>query len=106
MNEWAALEGNGPVESVEVSGVSLRRGDRVRISPQRRADILDIALRGLTAVIESIEQDFENQIHIAVILDDDPGRDLGAMRQAGHRFFFGLEEIEPVSTEVEISGHE
>jgi hypothetical protein len=27
-------------------------------------------------------------------VDDDPGKDLGAMRQPGHRFFFGLDDIE------------
>jgi hypothetical protein len=30
-----------------------------------------------------------------VVLDDDPGRDLGLLRQPGHRFFFRLEEVEP-----------
>ena len=28
-------------------------------------------------------------------MDDDPGRDLGLLRQPGHRFFFDVEEIEP-----------
>jgi hypothetical protein len=92
------------VESVQVFGVSLECGDRVRLWPQKRADILDIALKGRTATIQSIEQDYEGQIHIAVVLDDDPGRDLGAMRQVGHRFFFAPEEIEPVRLEEEISG--
>jgi hypothetical protein len=29
-------------------------------------------------------------------MDDDPGKDLGMLRQPGHRFFFHLEEIEPL----------
>jgi hypothetical protein len=29
-------------------------------------------------------------------VDDDPGRDLGALRQPGHRFFFRPEEVEPL----------
>jgi hypothetical protein len=102
--EWASLEGRDRVESVQIFGVSLRCGDRVRLWPQKRADVLDIALQGRTATIQALEQDYEGQIHIAVVLDDDPGRDLGAMRQAGHRFFFGPEEIEPVRFEEEISG--
>ena len=31
---------------------------------------------------------------MAVVLDDDPGRDLGFMRQPGHRFFYAPEEVE------------
>ena len=48
---------------------------------------MDLLLAGRTAVIESIEQDYEGGYHVAVVLDDDPGRDLGMMRQPGHRFF-------------------
>jgi hypothetical protein len=55
---------------------------------------MDIALTGRTAVVESIERDYEDLVHVAVLVDDDPGRDLGALRQPGHRFFFGLDDIE------------
>lgn len=82
-------------ESVRVFEVDLRVGDRVRLWPQKTADILDIALAGKVAVIEAIEQDFEDQIQFAVVLDDDPGREFGMMRQPGHRFFFSPEEVEP-----------
>jgi hypothetical protein len=79
-----------------VKGVQLRVGDRVKIRPKSRADIMDIALEGKTAVIEAIEEDAENRIHLALVLDDDPGKDLGFMRQPGHRFFYTLEEVEPL----------
>ena len=65
--------------------------------PRRRADIMDMVLNGRTAVVESIERDYEDVIHVAVLVDDDPGKDLGALRQPGHRFFFSLEDIEPVN---------
>jgi hypothetical protein len=42
------------------------------------------------------EQDFEDNIQLAVVVDDDPGREFGMMRQPGHRFFFSPEEVEPV----------
>ena len=83
-------------ETVRVFGIDLRVGDRVRIWPQKSADIMDIALKGKVAVIEAIEQDFEDQVQLAVVLDDDPGREFGMMRQPGHRFFFSPEEVEPV----------
>ena len=91
-------ETKAPPESVRVFGVDLRVGDRVRIWPQKSADIMDIALKGKIAVIEAIEQDFEDQIQFAVVLDDDPGREFGMMRQPVHRFFFSPEEIEPVGS--------
>ncbi len=69
-------------------------GDRVRLRPQARADIMDIVLRGKVAVIEAIERDFEDRVHLAVTLLDDPGRDLGLERMPGHRFFFAPDEVE------------
>jgi hypothetical protein len=75
-------------------------GDRVRLWPQKSADIMDLALTGKVALVESIEQDFDNQIQLAVVLDDDPGREFGMMRQPGHRFFFTLDEVEPYSGEA------
>jgi hypothetical protein len=95
--EWNPLEETKVApESVRVFGIELRVGDRVRLWPQKKADIIDMALTGKVAVIEAIEQDFDDQIHFAVVLDDDPGREFGMMRQPGHRFFFSPEEVEPV----------
>ncbi len=79
-----------------ISGIDLKKGDRVRLRPGKRADIFDTLLEGKIAVIEAIEQDYENNVHLAVVIEDDPGRDLGEMRQAGHRFFFSASEVEPV----------
>jgi hypothetical protein len=84
------------VESVRVRGVTVKPGDRVRIWPQKRADIFDLALKGKIAVVEAIDRDFDNQLYVAVVLEDDPGRDLGMLRQPGHRFFFSPAEIEPL----------
>jgi hypothetical protein len=85
-----------PPESIRIFGIELRVGDRIRICPKKNADIMDIALAGKVAVIEAIEQDYEDQVQLAVVLDDDPGREFGMMRQPGHRFFFSTEEVEPV----------
>jgi hypothetical protein len=84
------------LQSATVNGVQLKAGDRVRIRPKKRADIMDMALDGKIAMIEAVEQDVENQIHFALVLDDDPGRDLGLLRQSGHRFFYSADEIEPL----------
>jgi len=68
----------------------------VCLRPRGRADILDLVLAGKTATVDSIEQDYEGRIYVAVTVDDDPGKDLGALRQPGHRFFFQPEEVEPL----------
>jgi hydrogenase maturation protease len=95
--EWQLLEDEAAVESVLASGVEVRKGDRVRLHPRKGGDIFDMALAGQIAVIESIEQDYEGKLHLAVIIDDDPGKDLGLLRQPGHRFFFTAEEVEAVA---------
>ena len=94
--EWKLLEDKSPQETLRIGGVEVKVGDRVRLHPGKRADIFDMALAGKTAVIESIEQDYEGKFHICVVADDDPGRDIGMMRQPGHRFFFFPEEVEPL----------
>jgi hypothetical protein len=98
MDSWQfhALEDRSPVDFVEVDGVSLRQGDRVRLRPKAGGDIFDIALAGQTATIEAIEQDYDGRVHLAVVVDADPGREFGLLRQPGHRFFFSLQEVEPL----------
>jgi len=93
--EWQLLEEKPALDSVVVEGIEFKKGDRVRLCPRSGGDILDLALAGRIAAIESIEQDYENKVHFAVVVDDDPGRDLGELRQPGHRFFFSPDEVEP-----------
>lgn len=93
--EWRLLEEHPAVASLSHRTGELRPGCRVRLCPRARGgDAMDLMLAGKTAVIESIEQDYEGGFHVAVVLDDDPGRDLGLMRQPGHRFFYTPEEVE------------
>lgn len=96
MDDWGAFAENTRLEMIVIAGVSLKQGDGVRLRPRGGADILDLALTGRLATIESIEQDFEDRVYLAVTVDDDPGRDLGLLRQPGHRFFFSPEEVEPL----------
>ena len=107
MTEWSfesASESNSaPVESISIFGIELKLGDRVRLWPQKTADIMDMALKGKVAVIEAIERDYEDNYHLAVVLEDDPGRDLGMMRQPGHRIFFSPDEVEPLAINSEAS---
>jgi hydrogenase maturation protease len=52
-------------------------------------------------VFEGIDQDLEGNLRLAVVVEDDPGRDLGERRQPGHRFFFAPDEVEPLAGEPE-----
>jgi hypothetical protein len=96
MSDWNPFQERPRLDRVRVDGVDLEPGDRVRLCPLGRADIMDLALEGKIATIEAIEQDFEDRIYLAVTVDEDPGRDLGQRKQPGHRFFFGVEEVEPI----------
>jgi hypothetical protein len=93
-------EGRPALESLFVEGVELRKGSRVLLRPHPEGDIMDLALAGKVAFIEAVEQDYEDRIHLAVTLEDDPGRDLGADRILGHRFFFSPEEVIPLDLET------
>jgi hydrogenase maturation protease len=94
--EWNLLEDKSVVNLMEIDGIVVKVGDRVRLRPKEGGDILDLALRGQAAIIESIEEDYEGARHVCVVLEDDPGRDLGMLRQPGHRFFFTPAEVEPI----------
>jgi hydrogenase maturation protease len=92
---WAEQARPAPA-SAEAAGRTIRKGSLVRLRPKAGGDVFDLALADRLAVVESIEQDAEGRLHVTVTLEDDPGRDLGAMRALGHRFFFGVDEVEPV----------
>jgi len=92
--EWHALEDRQALDRLEIGGREVRPGSVVKLRPRAGGDVLDLALAGKLAIVESIEQDYEGQAHLAVVLEDDPGRDLGMLRQPGHRFFFSPSEVE------------
>jgi hydrogenase maturation protease len=76
-----------------VDAVGIPVGTRVKLSPRAGGDVFDLALAGKTAVVDSIETDMEGRVFVGVLVDDDPGRDLG---ERGHRFFFTPEEVAPL----------
>ena len=86
--QLAALHGRGTR--------ALRAGDRVRIAPRGRADAFDLLLAGKTATVVSLEEDVEGQRYVTVAVDDDPGKELAASGQPGHRFFFRRDEVVPL----------
>jgi len=61
-----------------------------------RADAVARRIRERTQALD--KDDFLKMhgalLHLALVMDDDPGSDLGRGRQPGHRFFYAPDEIE------------
>ena len=85
------------MRTATVDGVQIGRGSRVVLRPRSGGDVMDRALAGKSAVVESIHEDLDGRVHLAVTVEDDPGQDLGAKRQPGHRFFFSPADVEPMA---------
>lgn len=92
---WQHLQ-RAPAETVTVAGATLRAGSRVLLRPRPDGDLIDRALAGTVAIVESVEQDLDGGFQLAVTLENDPARGLGRGRQIGHRFFFSPDEVEPL----------
>ena len=100
MDFFREQEKRPTLQSVTVDGVELVKGGRVMLWPRARGDIMDLALCGKVAFVETIEQDYEDRVHLSVTLEDDPGRDLGDAHILGHRFFFSPDEVVPLDPEA------
>ncbi|MEO7142956.1 MAG: hypothetical protein ABI165_05570 [Bryobacteraceae bacterium] len=98
---WRLLEDRIKLDYLELAGVKVYPGSRVRLHPGKGGDIFDLALAGQVATVQALEEDYEGRRHVAVVIEDDPGRDLGMLRQPGHLFFFSPEEVEPLPANME-----
>ena len=85
-----------PTFDAGLASTGIREGDRVRLRPRARADAFDVILRDRSATVIGSEVDFEGRRWVTVVVDGDPGADLGHAGMPGHRFFFGVEEVEPL----------
>jgi hydrogenase maturation protease len=98
MDGFEQLSGRAPA-SVEVAGVQIGRGSRVVLRPGPGGDVFDRAIAGKLAVVDGIHETMEGSVQLAVVVEDDPGRELGHKRQPGHRFFFSPSDVEPLAQE-------
>jgi hydrogenase maturation protease len=65
--EWQLLEDKPALDRITVQGVEFATGDRVRLRPRSGGDIMDVALAGKIGIIESIEQDYEGKVQVAIV---------------------------------------
>jgi hypothetical protein len=84
---------DSPGELVKmVNGILYSKGDKVRLTlGQRRSDAADMLLNDRIATIEIIYTDYEDNVHIAVTMDDDPGQEM--LRDLGIYRYFSPEEM-------------
>ena len=79
---------------LDVGDRTFRRGAKVVIRPGPDADIQARMLDGRRATLERIYIDYDDRVHLAVTVDDDPGQEL--MRETGRYLYFFAPELEVV----------
>jgi hypothetical protein len=84
-------------DQVEVAGVAVARGSRVRLCPgARRADAQDMFLAGRVARVEGVFLDVEDQRYLAVTLEEDPAAEF--YQWHGRYLYFSPDEVEPLES--------
>ncbi len=79
-------------DTVWIAGTEVGRGCKVRLRPRPGADAHDMFLDGQEATVEAVLHDVDGEVHVAVVLDADPGADLFAWQ--GRFNYFRPHELE------------
>jgi hypothetical protein len=79
-------------DTILLGAVEVGKGAKVRLNPTRRADAQDIFLVGRSAVVAGIFHDVDGDVHLAVVLDDDPASEFHEWY--GRYLYFHPEEVE------------
>lgn len=83
-------------DTVEIGGKRIGKGSRVVLRPAKgRSDAQDMFLAGRIASVQAILFDAEDDAHLAVTLDDDPGADIQLSH--GRYRYFKIDEVEPIA---------
>jgi hypothetical protein len=88
--------GEAPPEeaAIEIRGTRVARNSLVRLEPTRRADPIDVIVRGRTARVQGVYHDVDGGTYLAVVLDGDPAADLHA--ELGRFLYYAPDEVVPV----------
>ena len=84
--------------SVEIDGVIVARGSRVRLAPSRRADAQDFMLRDRAALVAGVYEDLDGRTYLGVTLEDDPAAEW--MLGHGRYYYFFPDEVLPIQEET------
>jgi hypothetical protein len=85
------------VDTVVVDGVPVSRGSMVRLRPSRRADAQDLFFAGQVARVSAVHSDVDGNVHVAVVLVDDPAAEMHEWY--GRFLYFAPDEVEPLPDE-------
>jgi hypothetical protein len=86
------------VDAVVIAGVSVSKGSLVRVHPSRRADAQDLFFAGQVARVTAVLSDVDGDVHVAVVLVDDPAAEMHDWY--GRYLYFAPDELEPLPTEA------
>jgi hypothetical protein len=92
------------VDAVLIDGVAVSRGSVVRVHPSRRADAQDLFFADQLARVNAVLSDVDGNVHVALVLLDDPAGDLHEWY--GRYFYFAPDELEPMPAETEVANRE
>jgi hypothetical protein len=87
-------DNNPGEERVTVDGVTFVRGSKLLLKPGTDRSVHDRILNGRRATLERIYIDYDDRVHLAVTVDEDPGQQL--LRETGRYLFFFPHEVEPL----------
>ena len=82
-------------DAVMIAGVRVAKGSLVRVHPSRRADAQDLFFADQIARVAAVVTDVDGDVHVAVVLVDDPAADLHDWY--GRYFYFGPDELAPLA---------
>jgi hypothetical protein len=80
---------------IEIDGIQVGKGATVRLRPNRRADSMDLFLDGRLATVEAVFESVDEEVFVAITVDDDPATDLH--REYGRFFYFAPDELQVVN---------
>lgn len=81
-------------DRVNIGGVLVGKGSRVRLRPGKRADAHDMFVDGRVAVVQAVLLDVDDVWHLAVTLEDDPAAEEFVAH--GRYRYFGTDEVQPL----------
>ncbi|HEX4532119.1 MAG TPA: hypothetical protein VIA11_22235 [Acidimicrobiia bacterium] len=84
-------------DTLLVHGVEVAAGTRVRLRPTHRADAQDMFLRDMVATVAGVFHDVDDELHVAVTVDDDPATE--ALLAHGRYLYFHPDEIQPLASD-------
>lgn len=94
LEAWLNPPGSDAAEALDGAGRPIRKGSRVRLRPERRADAMDMFLAEHTATVAAVYKDLEDQAHVAVTVEAARAGDLH--EAVGRYYYFRPDEVEVV----------